>query len=1029
MLAGQILSAQSLRAYFSVLSLSYAAAAMIVDPHDPAVQLAYAESPPAKPGIHYNADSHMAQKEPVALDEAAGKMTPAAGFKVSLVAGEPDVQQPIAMAFDDRGRLWVAECYSYPNWAATGHDRILIFEDTKGTGHYDKRTVFWDQGNYITGILPGFGGVWVCNSPNLIFIPFKEGEDKPSGPPQVMLDGWSNKGKHNVLNALLWGPDGWLYGCNGITAPSKVGVPGCEDKDRQPISCGVWRFHPTKKIFEVVCHGTTNPFGLDYDQYGQMFITNCVIAHLWQVIPGAHYQRMFGEDVNPHSYQLIEPTSDHLHWGGGNWTTSRGGQGLHSVAGGGHAHAGAVIYQGETWPDEYRNGIFTCNLHGNRINHDRLEKRGAGYVGRHAPDFLMANDQWFRGDFLLMGPDDCLYVADWNDTGECHSTGVINRETGRIYKVSYGDAKPPRPFDLNQRTELELVEMQLGKNDWNARHARRILQERAAAGRDMTKARERLLELSDSEDDVPINLRTLWSLFAVGGFDNALQERYLNGVVDQEVAVWVLKLAFDGRAAPAKLQKLIVDQRLHESGPRVRLELASVLQRMPLADRWPIAQQLVTHSEDAEDRNLPLMIWYGIEPAVAADRTQAIRLAESCKIPLVRRLIAKRLTDILGGNLDSLVDLLRATDNAALQLDVLVGMREELAGSKSQKMPRGWESMASKLANSGNVQVRTNVEVISMIFGSTAALASLKQKMMDAKLDAEPRQSALAVLVQQRVPDLAPLLQSLLAEQGLRAQAIRGLAAYDDSKSAGAIIDVYKQLDAAGKQDAIETLTSRKRFATEMVNAIAAGTIARTDVTAFTARQIRELKDPQLVKEFEAAWGTVKESSQDKQASIAKYKTALPSETLKQANLVNGRQIFSRTCQQCHTLYGVGGKVGPDLTGSNRANLDYILENIVDPSAVVAKEYKLRVFRMNDGRVISAIVKETRSNTLVLQTNAEQLLISNEDIESQKESPISMMPDGQLDRMTLDEVRDLIGYLATAMQVPLPSEKPHDHGD
>src|SRR5262249_19429488 len=181
------------------------------------------------------------QPNPVPLAEAAKRMTLPKGFSAMLCAGEPEVRQPIAMAFDDRGRLWVAECYSYPNWKEKGHDRILIFEDTKGTGRFDHRKVFWDQGNYLTGLLPGFVGVWVCCSPSLLFIPDRNGDDVPDGPPQVVLDGWSNKGVHNVVNALTWGPDGWLYGCNGITAPSKVGKPGTPDDKRLDINCGIWR--------------------------------------------------------------------------------------------------------------------------------------------------------------------------------------------------------------------------------------------------------------------------------------------------------------------------------------------------------------------------------------------------------------------------------------------------------------------------------------------------------------------------------------------------------------------------------------------------------------------------------------------------------------------------------------------------------------------------------------------------------------------------------------------------------------------
>src|SRR4029077_20105007 len=179
---------------------------------------------------------------------------------------------------------------------------------------------------------------------------------------------------------------GWLYGCNGILSNSKVGRPGTPADQRVALNRGVWRYHPTKKIVEVVANGTTNPWGLDFDDYGQMFITNCVIHHLWHVIPGAHYQRMFGQDFNPHLYSLMASCADHIHWGGGSWQSSRGGQGSHGEAGGGHAPTGAMVYLGDNWPDRYRNGVFMCNIHGNRVNHDTVEPRGSGYVARHAKD-------------------------------------------------------------------------------------------------------------------------------------------------------------------------------------------------------------------------------------------------------------------------------------------------------------------------------------------------------------------------------------------------------------------------------------------------------------------------------------------------------------------------------------------------------------------------------------------------------------------------------------------------------------------
>ena len=386
------------------------------------------------------ADTHSAPNVPLPAPEAIERITLPEGFTVSLFAAEPDVVQPIAMTIDHKGRLWVVENYSYPIWLGgpRGKDRILIFEDADHDGRFDRRTVFYDQGTNFTGIELGFGGVWVCATPNLLFIPDRNGDDRPDGEPVVKLDGWDTKAQHNMFNGLKWGPDGWLWGCNGILSNSRVGKPGTPDQERVAINCGVWRYHPTRAVFEAVAHGTTNPWGLDFDDMGEAFITNCVIPHLFHVVPGAHFQRMYGEDLAPYRYALMETCADHIHWAGGLWTDSREGKGKHGEAGGGHAHVGAMIYLGDNWPDLYRNDVFTCNIHGKRINRDRLERRGSGYVARHEPDFLMANDTWFRGLELKYGPDGAVYMTDWYDTGECHENDADNahRENGRIYKIS-----------------------------------------------------------------------------------------------------------------------------------------------------------------------------------------------------------------------------------------------------------------------------------------------------------------------------------------------------------------------------------------------------------------------------------------------------------------------------------------------------------------------------------------------------------------------------------------------------------------
>ncbi|MBS34006.1 MAG: hypothetical protein CMO68_06320 [Verrucomicrobiales bacterium] len=572
------------------------------------------------------------------------------GFRVQLSASEPDVRQPIAMAWDSRGRLWVAECYTYAesrvNFDLRLKDRILIFEDSDNDGVFDKRTVFWDQASQLSSIAIGFGGVWAACAPNILFIPDRDGDDVPDAAPEVVLDGFDNdRVRHNIVNGLKWGPDGWLYGRHGILASSEVGVPGTPREQRTRINCSLFRYHPLTRRFDVVCHGTTNSWGHDWDEHGQLFFINSVIGHLWHALPGARYRRMYGNHFDKFLYELIPQTGDHFHWDQGNehWADlkKKGMTSPTDAAGGGHAHCGMMIYGADNWPEEYRGQVFTLNLHGRRINRDPLSRQGAGYVGRHANDLMRTRDLWFRGIDLGYGPDGGVFVLDWSDIGECHESDGIHRTSGRIFKITHGKPKP-LTGDLAKRSSLELAKLQTHPNEWHARMARRVLQERAAAGVALGQARKDLFELYSGSESVPHRLRALWALYITGGLEEAwlLEQTHDES---EPVRVWAIKLLTDeGRVSEQALGRF-VEMAGSDLAGLVQLHLASTLRLLPLAKRWALAKPMVSHRVFADDPVLPLMIWYGINPAVGADRAEAVQLLAQCQIPKVRQFIARRL--------------------------------------------------------------------------------------------------------------------------------------------------------------------------------------------------------------------------------------------------------------------------------------------------------------------------------------------------------------------------------------------------
>jgi putative membrane-bound dehydrogenase-like protein len=956
--------------------------------------------------------------KPIPPKDAAKAMTLPDGFTVQLVAGEPDLVQPIAFTFDDRGRLWVVECLSYPKWSENGqgNDRVLIFEDTKGNGVYDKRTVFLDNGVNLSGIAHGFGGVWLLSSPDLLFIPAND--DKPSGPPQVVVDGWSLKAKHNVCSSLTWGPDGWLYGCNGIIDTSFIGKPGTPKEKRTPINCGVWRYHPTRQQFEAFGWGTTNPWGLDFDDYGEAFVTNCVIHHLWHVAPGAHFQRMYGEDLNPNTYKLLPSIADYIHWAGGNWTESRGGQGAHSDAGGGHAHVGAAIYLGDAWPKSYRNTLFTCNLHGNRLNNDGLEHHGSGYRATRQKDFLFANDPWFRGIAVHQGPYG-LFVSDWCDTGECHNYEVVDRTNGRLYKVTYQGEKPWQG-DLAKLTDAELVKLQLSPNDWFVRRARRLLQERAAAGKLDPQTHTALRKMLADNPDVTRKLRALWALHVTGGID----EKQLLDLMrhdNEYVRGWAVRLSLEDRKPSLQVVRQLGSMAAYDPSPSVRLQLASGLQRMPDVTPWPIAERLAEHTKDADDLYLPLMIWYGVADIVPDQPERALAMIRKAHIPLVREHLTRRLATLPGRKepLAPLVDLLGAADEE-VRRDVLRGLQVALTGRRSVPMPAGWDRVYPLLIASTDGEVRERGLTLAAVFDDERAFTKLTDVVRDGKADRGLRERSLQTLVFKQRPATLDLLNDLLSDRSLRGPALRGLAAFNDPKTPERILKQYATFSEADKADAVQTLASRPTYALALLDAIEKGTVARGDVSTFTARQLQGLKDKQVSERLAAVWGSVRPAAQEKVAQTKKFKTLLTADYLKNADRSQGRAVFVKHCASCHKLFGEGGDVGPELTGSQRNNLDYVLENVLDPSAVVAREYQVQVISLKNGRVLNGIVKAETEKALTLRTLNETVVVPKDDIEMRSTSPVSMMPDGLFDKLTAEEVRDLVAYLAVVEQVPLP---------
>ena len=976
-------------------------------------------------------------------NRAAAAFRAPEGFRVGVFAAEPDVRNPIGMAWDARGRLWVAENYTYAErttrFDLRHRDRVLIFEDADGDGKFDKRKVFTDDVQVLTSVEVGRGGAWLLCPPQLLFVPDRDKDDAPDAAPEVVLDGFTVPAEnyHNFANGLRWGPDGWLYGRCGASSPGLIGPPGTPADARTPISGGLWRFDPRSKRVEALNHGTTNPWGHDWNEVGEPFFINTVNGHLWHAFAGAHFVRPHTLDPNPRVYELIDQHADHFHWDTAkDWSDSRTAAGEHGRLGGGHAHSGLMIYLGDQWPAADRGKLFTLNFHGRRMNVERLERSGSGYVGRHEPDRFFAGDPWFRGIDLTYGPDGGVFVLDWSDTGECHDNNGVHRNSGRIYKITHGDARQAPSIDLAKLDEAALVALHRHPNEWFARMARNQLADRVARGEKLDAARAGLETLS-IEGAGPVRmLRALWSLHAIGlTFKDTPLALLEDG--QESIRAWAIRLLTDqwpldsvasrrigpDVEPPAGLLAEFARMAKDDPSGLVRLTLASTLQRLPVAHRAELAAPLLTHAEDAGDHNLPLLIWYGLIPVADADPSALARLAAGCALPTTRRLIARRLAEDIEANPAPLNDLLTTAAGRPpeFRADVLRGISEGLVGWRKARKPAAWDALARRLESSDDAAIRDRARDLGVLFGDGRALDEVKRLALDDKADLGARRVALRTLIENRPPDLRSICERLLKVRFLNATAVRGLALFDDPAIGRSLVASYRAFHPSERPAVIDALASRPASARALLDAVAAGSIPRADVTPFHARQVRSLGDPELQKRLAAVWGAQRDSAADKSAAIARWKARLTPAALAEADPGRGRALFNQACASCHTLYGHGGAIGPDLTGAGRDNLDYLLENIVDPSATVTADFRMVVAAMADGRVLNGLVRAKTDRTLTLQTQTEALVLERAEIERLDPSPLSLMPEGLLDSLGGDQVRDLFAYLMGRSQVPLPS--------
>ncbi len=746
---------------------------------------------------------------------------------------------------------------------------------------------------------------------------------------------------------------------------------------------------------------------------------------------------MYGSHFNPHLYQVIEQTADHFHWdiSEEHWavTKKEGMSDGTDLAGGGHAHTGLMIYQGDNWPAEFRNKLFTANFHGRRINSDSIHREGNSYVAHHGPDYFKTADPWFRGIELIYGPDGGVFLLDWSDIGECHENDGIHRTSGRIFKLTYGDPPPPMYKDLHRLDDRQLVQLLVASNEWYPRKARRILQERASElqleladpeltvdGQKEINARlmaltESLVSVYENCNDVKQKLRALWAIYSTNPPPEAWWLAQTHDP-DEHVRAWGVRLLADGQI-PITAGIASRFKQLGKVDPSglVRLYVASSLPRFNALDALEMADGLAAHAEDADDRVQPKLIWYGVEPFVVENWERAIQLATRSKMPLLSTNIARRLTHEIENNpeaVETMLEMISKQPDDPIRIPMLAGMSQALNGWSRAPAPRNWSAVSAKLVGEKNGEIEELVQSLGIVFGDGRGMADLQKIIGDGSVDLATRRQAILTLANSgQAKDLFKTLKNLISDKGLTTAVTKAMVNCEQLEVANVVLNRFPHMDPEGKTAAINTLVARDIWAGRLLDSVKDRRVPLAAISAAHARQIKNFENEDLTRQLTEVWGQIRETFAERLEQIESLRAQLTSEDSKKFDLENGRMLFEKNCASCHILFGSGGRIGPDLTGSDRKNLNYLLENIVDPSASVAESYRSSVIALEDGRLLTGVVVGENERTLQLQTKDEIVTLDRNLIDRTRQTNLSLMPEGLLDKLTDQEIADLFGYL------------------
>ena len=616
------------------------------------------------------------------------------------------------------------------------------------------------------------------------------------------------------------------------------------------------------------------------------------------------------------------------------------------------------------------------------------------------------NSQWI-GFSMEIGPAGNLYVLDWHDANITGSE-VVHKETGRIYRmapeISQAKSFDNRYADLNTLSDLQLADLQTSESDWHSRRARVILQSRAAKSGLSSSAIARLKEIYLKDQNIDLRLRAMWALHITNNFN----ENELLSALDNEeqyIRGWAIQFLCEDKSPSDAALSRFTEMAGSDTSPVVRGYLAAALLRMDHDSRWDIAANLCQWAEDSGDNNIPKMLWFGVEPLIAENPERALELASKSRLTPISEFIARRAVD--ADEIELVVEWIGKVDAAKATL--LKGLYDGMEGRSDLQAPANWASVYEALQ--ADPTVSEMATAVAQRFGDVAASAKFLAMVQDDSAPIEQRRTAIRNLAALQVPELVPLIPSLVDNPDLRIEGLRAIAAYDNWELGQEIIQKYDSFNAVEKLEFVQAYASRQNYGWVISGALHEGKIPKSDIPPYVARQFRRV----VGNGFLEVYGPIEQPAGGKVLQFAKYEALLTEAALNEADPVNGQKVFAAHCGACHKMYSEGGTIGPDITGSNRANLDYLLSNIIDPSGEVQDDYKLVVVSTRDGRTYAGnIVGENDRQIRMRMVGLEDAIVINKsNIQTQEVTANSLMPEGLLSSLSEQQVLDLVAFLRT----------------